>query len=76
MKAIDELLSRDPKVMGGEAIFSGTRVPLQALIDYLAGGDSLEEFLVDFPGVSREAATEVIKALGAKLDLDLHAAAS
>lgn len=62
--------------MGGEVVFRDTRVPLQALIDYLAGGDSLDEFLKDFPGVSREAAIKVIETLGSNLDQVIHAAAS
>ena len=46
----------DPDVMGGTPVFVGTRVPVQALIDYIEGGHSLEEFLNDFPTVSRELA--------------------
>lgn len=55
----------DPAILGGTPVFVGTRVPLQALIDYLAGGHTLEEFLDDFPTVSREltlAALEQAKA--------------
>lgn len=44
----------DPEIMHGEPCFAGTRVPIQHLIDYLAGGDSIEEFLNEFPTVSRE----------------------
>ena len=40
--------------MGGTPVFAGTRVPLQTLIDYLEAGDSIDEFLVGFPSVSRE----------------------
>ena len=46
----------DPDILGGTPVFVGTRVPLQALIDYLEGGHSLEEFLDDFPTVTREQA--------------------
>jgi len=46
----------DPDIMSGMPVFVGTRVPFKNLIDYLAGGDPLEEFLDDFPGVSREQA--------------------
>lgn len=48
--------SRDPGVLNGEIVFAGTRVPVKNLVDYLVAGDPLEEFLDDFPGVSREQA--------------------
>jgi uncharacterized protein (DUF433 family) len=44
----------DPEIMGGTPCFAGTRVPARTLIDYLEGGDSLDDFLEDFPTVSRE----------------------
>ena len=44
----------DPEIMSGEPCFAGTRVPIQNLIDYLEGGDSIEDFLEGFPTVSRE----------------------
>jgi uncharacterized protein (DUF433 family) len=50
----------DPEIMGGAVVFIGTRVPVQTLWDYIEGGDSLDEFLDDFPSVSREQATAVI----------------
>ena len=46
----------DPEILGGTVVFIGTRVPLQNLVDYLEGGYSLDEFLDDFPSVSREQA--------------------
>lgn len=49
-------VSRDPEVMSGALCFKGTRVPVQNLFDYLEGTSSLEDFLEDFPSVSREAA--------------------
>ena len=48
----------DPEILGGTVVFKGTRVPLQNLIDYLEGGYSLEEFLEDFPSVTRQQAIE------------------
>ena len=48
----------DPEILGGTVVFRGTRVPLQNLIDYLEGGYCLEEFLEDFPSVSRQQAIE------------------
>src|SRR2546430_13266510 len=44
----------DPEIMSGAPCFAGTRVPIQNLIDYLEGGDSIEDFLEGFPSVSRE----------------------
>jgi len=44
----------DPEILGGVVVFKGTRVPLQNLIDYLEGGYTLDEFLDDFPSVTRE----------------------
>jgi len=44
----------DPEIMSGAPCFAGTRVPIQNLIDYLEGGDSIDEFLEDFPSVRRE----------------------
>ncbi len=47
------MISRNPDVMGGTPVFSGTRVPVQTLLDYLEAGDSIDEFLEGFPSVSR-----------------------
>ncbi len=44
----------DPELMSGAPCFAGTRVPIQNLMDYLEGGDSIDEFLEDFPTVSRQ----------------------
>ena len=44
----------DPEIMSGAPCFAGTRVPIQNLLDYLEGGDSIEDFLEGFPSVSRE----------------------
>ena len=52
---------RDPDVLGGAPVFRGTRVPFQALLDYLEGGQTLNEFLEDFPTVSREAAVRALE---------------
>ncbi len=51
-----EVVSRDPEVVSGALVFAGTRVPVEVLIQYLSAGDPLDEFLDDFPGVSREQA--------------------
>jgi uncharacterized protein (DUF433 family) len=57
-------MSRDPEVMSGVLCFPGTRVPVQNLFDYL------EEFLQDFPSVSREAAVAVIEDAKSRLFAD------
>jgi uncharacterized protein (DUF433 family) len=61
------IISRSPDVMSGAPVFAGTRVPVQSLLDYLAGGHPLEEFLEDFPTVQREQALDLLKKLKASL---------
>jgi len=51
----------DPETMGGTPVFIGTRVPAQTLLDYLEGGDSLDDFLEDFPSVTREQAVAALE---------------
>ena len=53
------LITTSPDRMSGTPVFAGTRVPVQSLIEYIEGGDSLDEFLNDFPSVSREHALAV-----------------
>jgi uncharacterized protein (DUF433 family) len=64
----------DPDILGGTPVFVGTRVPLQALIDYIEGGHSLEEFLADFPTVTRELAIAALEQARAHLIADARAA--
>ncbi|MBA2440784.1 MAG: DUF433 domain-containing protein [Rubrobacter sp.] len=56
-----QIVSRNPNVLNGELVFAGTRVPVKNLVDYLAAGDPLEEFLEGFPGVSREQAVAYLE---------------
>jgi len=51
----------DPEIMGGTPVFVGTRVPVQTLLDYLEAGDPLDEFLEDFPSVTREQSIAVFE---------------
>jgi len=51
----------DPEILGGTPVFAGTRVPVQALIDYIEGGHSLNEFLDDFPTVTRDLAIAALE---------------
>ncbi len=57
----NELIQRSSEVLGGTPVFAGTRVPVQTLIDYLKAGDRLEDFLADFPSVSRSQAEGVLE---------------
>lgn len=54
------IIERCPEKMSGTPVFRGTRVPVKTLLDYLAAGDSLDQFLDDFPTVSRKMATELL----------------
>ncbi len=55
------VVSHDPKVLGGEPVFAGTRVPVKSLFDHLEAGDSIEEFLEGFPSVRREQVIAVLQ---------------
>lgn len=55
------IIDRSPDVLSGTHVFAGTRVPVQTLIDYLAGGHALDEFLDDFPTVRREQAGALLQ---------------
>jgi len=50
----EPIVTRSPDIMGGTPVFAGTRVPVQTLIDYLEGGDTIDNFLEGFPTVRRE----------------------
>jgi uncharacterized protein (DUF433 family) len=55
MQPVD-IIVKDQDILGGTPVFRGTRVPFQALLDYLEGGETIDEFLDDFPTVSKDAA--------------------
>jgi len=61
MFSSDGVIVRDPDILGGTAVFRGTRVPFKNLLDYLEGGHTLDEFLEEFPSVSREAAIAALE---------------
>ena len=61
-----ELIRSDPEILGGTPVFTGTRVPVKTLFDYLVGGHSIPEFLDDFPSVDQQQAVGVLQ-LGADL---------
>jgi uncharacterized protein (DUF433 family) len=55
------LITSSPDILGGTPVFSGTRVPVQTLFDYLEGGDSIDEFLEQFPSVKRRQVLQVLE---------------
>ena len=59
---LEELIERDPEKISGTPVFSGTRVPIKHLFDCLESGESLEEFIDQFPTVSREQAVAILSA--------------
>ena len=61
MAGLNGIIVKNPNILGGTAVFRGTRVPFQALLDYLEGGETLDEFLDDFPTVTREAAISALE---------------
>jgi uncharacterized protein (DUF433 family) len=61
MSATATAVHTDPEILGGKPVFVGTRVPFQALIDYVAGGHTLDQFLDDFPTVSRDLALRALE---------------
>lgn len=62
-----DIVSSDPETLGGTAVFTGTRVPVQTLVDYLRAGDTLDRFLEDFPSVRREQAESALDLAGEAL---------
>ena len=61
------LIQRSKDVLGGTPVFSGTRVPASTLFDYLEAGDRLDDFLKDYPSVSRKQALNVLELLKEKV---------
>ncbi|MCP5111331.1 MAG: DUF433 domain-containing protein [bacterium] len=61
MPPTNETIVKDPEILGGTPVFRGTGVPFQALLDYLEGGQTLDEFLDDFPTVTRDAAISALE---------------
>jgi len=75
MKDQNDVVYRDPDILGGTPVFVGTRVPVKALLDYLAGGHTLNDFLDDFPSVTRAQAVAVLEQ-GIQLLVGNHACAA
>jgi uncharacterized protein (DUF433 family) len=66
------VIHSDPEILGGTPVFVGTRVPLRNLIDYLERGYSLDEFIDDFPSVSREQGVAALEAANEVLAARAH----
>jgi uncharacterized protein (DUF433 family) len=62
MKATTPVVHSDPQILGGTPVFRGTRVPVRSLFDYLEAGESLDEFLHQFPSVQRDQAIAALEA--------------
>ena len=61
MRDASQIIQRSSAILGGTAVFAGTRVPVQTLLDYLEAGDRLDDFLDEFPTVSREQAVAFLE---------------
>jgi uncharacterized protein (DUF433 family) len=61
------IISVSPEIMGGTPVFSGTRVPVQTLLDYLKAGESIDDFLDGFPTVTREHVITFLEEAGKQL---------
>ena len=61
MRDLSRVVHRSPEIMGGTPVFAGTRVPIQTMLDYLEAGDRLDDFLDQFPTVSRDQAVAFLE---------------
>jgi len=60
MNIENSIVNSSPDIMGGTLVFTGTRVPVQTLFDYLKGGETIDSFLDGFPTISREQVIEIM----------------
>jgi uncharacterized protein (DUF433 family) len=74
MTQLEQIVYRDPEILGGTPVFRGTRVPIRSLFDYLEGGDTLDEFLRQFPSVQRQQAIALLDLARETLAADAPAA--
>lgn len=66
-RPLQQVIERSGDILAGTPVFAGTRVPVQTLLDYVAAGDRLDDFLDDFPTVRREDAVKVLELAGEAL---------
>jgi uncharacterized protein (DUF433 family) len=57
----ESVISKDPRILGGTPVFSGTRVPVRILLEHLEAGDRIDDFLADYPSVTRQQAVGLIE---------------
>ena len=74
MARLDSIVQVDPEILGGTPVFRGTRVPVKNLLDYLAAGDTLDQFLDDFPTVERQQAVAALELAKDLLTAGAHSA--
>jgi uncharacterized protein (DUF433 family) len=74
MMTLEQIVHRDPEILGGTPVFRGTRLPIRSLFDYLEGGETLDEFLRQFPSVRREEAIALLELARENLAADAPAA--
>lgn len=74
MTSLAGITTRDPEILSGTPVFVGTRVPVRSLFDHLEGGDTLEEFLYQFPSVKREQTIAVLDAAYETVAAHAHSA--
>ncbi len=72
MATLDSVVHCDPAILGGTPVFRGTRVPVKNLLDYLAAGDTLDQFIDDFPTVRREQAIAALELARNLLNAGAH----
>jgi len=63
----EQIVSSSPDILSGTPVFAGTRVPVQALIDYLEGGETIDDFLAGFPTVKREQVVAFLEEAAAQM---------
>ncbi len=68
----NQSFSMDPEILGGVPVFTGTRVPMHAMVDYFASGQTLDAFLEDFPTVTREQALAALSMMEQSLHAHPH----
>jgi len=71
---MSKVIHCDPDILSGIPVFVGTRVPVKNLFDYLEAGDSIDEFVDDFPSVSQTQVRELLKDLQMQVTKDRNAA--
>ncbi len=67
MQTLSEVITVSPDIMHGEPVFTGTRVPIKSVFEYLKGGETIDDFLDGFPSVSREQVTQLLDLMTANI---------